>query len=347
VVKIHQERSISGFMATSVVIKDVATYHPEKVVNNEFYQKHFEKQGKDITNLLDAFGRKNRYVADYERETTLTMAIEATKRVMEKSKVKAEDLDMIVFVSGTPEYLFPTNAAYIHHAIQGKFETIVYDMNVACVGMVVAVEQVSRYMLSNPHIQRALVVGAEQMLRYARKEDPVTYASFGDGASAVILEKQEKEGEKTGFIDSHYYTNTDSCHKIVLPACGLSNLYNPEISDYDKRFKWENVNEDKGFILTASSIQNVLERHHLTPDDIKVFCLSQLSKKNIGRVAEALGQDLSKFIFVGDEFGYTGSCSPFIALNRAIEEGKLKRGDYIMFWSIGAGYTACSMLFRY
>lgn len=96
---------------------------------------------------------------------------------------------MIVFVSGTPEYFWPPNAVAIHQALGGKEEAVVYDMNAACVGMVVAVDQVSRNMLANPHIKRALVVGSEQMHRFAKEEDAVTYASFGDGAAAVLLEK--------------------------------------------------------------------------------------------------------------------------------------------------------------
>ena len=138
----------------NVKIREVAVYHPDKVQNNDFYIDHFQKQGKDITNLLDALGRENRYID--KTETTLSMAIEASKNVLAKSDLNGNDMDMIVFVSGTPEYLWPPNAVAIHHALNGKEEAIVYDMNVACVGMVVAVEQISRNMLANPHIQRAL-----------------------------------------------------------------------------------------------------------------------------------------------------------------------------------------------
>ncbi|WP_338001033.1 3-oxoacyl-[acyl-carrier-protein] synthase III C-terminal domain-containing protein [Neobacillus terrae] len=284
-------------------------------------------------------------MADYKTEATLTMAIEASKQVLNKINLTDKDLDMIVFVSGTPEYFWPPNAVDIHHALKGKEEAIVYDMNVACVGMVVAVEQVSRNMLANPQLQRALIVGSEQMHRYARKDDAVTYASFGDGASAVILEKTEDLNN--GFIDSAYKVNTESIEKIVFPACGVSKLYNAKMDDSEKRVKWENVNNNNAFTSTVHLIEKLLYRNNLTPKDIQAFCFSQLSKKNIYKIIDAFNEDSIKFPIVGTDYGYTGSASPFMAFERALNMGQVKRGDYVVFWSVSAGSTACAMLYRY
>ena len=332
-------------MTTSVTLQEVSVYHPKKVQNNDFYITHFQRQGKDIKRLLQALGRENRYVADYKKETTLTMAIEASKQVLEKSKLSGHDLDMIVFVSGTPEYFWPPNAVRIHQALQGKEQAIVYDMNAACVGMVVAVEQVSRNMLANPYIHRALVVGSEQMHRYAREDDAVTYASFGDGASAIILEKREDIDK--GFIDSIYKVNTESIDKITFPACGISKMYEANTTDFEKRIKWENVNNDNAFMSTVELIEKLLSRNNLSTKDIQAFCFSQLSRKNIYKVQEIFKEDLKKFPIVGTEYGYTGSASPFMAFERAVTTGQVKKGDYVVFWSVGAGSTACAMLYKY
>jgi 3-oxoacyl-[acyl-carrier-protein] synthase-3 len=332
-------------MTARVTLQEVSVYHPKKVQNNDFYISHFHRQGKDIKRLLESLGRENRYVADYKTETTLTMAIEASKRVLEKSQLSGQDLDMIVFVSGTPEYFWPPNAIRIHQVLRGKEQAIVYDMNVACVGMVVAVEQVSRNMLANPNIHRALVVGSEQMHRYAREDDAVTYASFGDGASAVILEKREDVDK--GFIDSIYKVNTESIDKITFPGCGVSKMFDDNITDSEKRIKWDNVNNDNAFQSTVELIEKLLTRNNLTTKDIKAFCFSQLSRKNIYKVQETFKEDINKFPIVGTEYGYTGSASPFMALERAVNTGQVKRGDYVVFWSVGAGTTACAMLYQY
>lgn len=333
-------------MSTRVAIKDVAVYHPEKAVHNDFYIEHFKRQqGKEIGRLLEALGREKRYIADYPRETTLTMAVEAAKRVLAKANLTGKDIDMVVFVSSTPEYFAPPNSVSIHHAIGGNEHAMVFDMNAACVGMIVAVEQASRMMTANPMVQRALIVASEQLHRYAREEEATTYANFGDGASAVILEKSKND--ESGFIDSAYHVNTESIDKITLPACGVSNLYRTDTSDFAKKIKWENVSNDNAFLSTVKLIEKLLQQNQLTTNEIQSFCFSQLSRKNIYKVQEALNEDMKKFPIVGTEYGYTGSASPFMALEKAVRLGEVKRGDYVVFWSVGAGTTACAMLYRY
>lgn len=332
-------------MQANVVLKELAIHLPDNILENQFFINHFQEQGKDIDRLLLALGREKRHVAEMDIETTLSMGIEASKRVLEKSGFTGRDMDMIVFVSGTPEYLWPPNSVAIHHALQGKEEAVVYDMNAACAGMVIAVEQISRNMSCNPQIQRALVIGAEQMHRFASKNDPVTYASFGDGAAAIILERNSNS--ESGFIDSAYSVKTESIEKIVLPACGVSKLYDTQTSAADKQIRWENVNNDNAFVSTIDLISKLLERNQLTVKDIKAFCFSQLSRKNILKIQEVFDTDLNKFPIVGTEYGYTGAASPFMAFERSIANGQVKRGDYVVFWSVGAGSTACATLYKY
>lgn len=332
-------------MTTSVAIKEVAIYHPENAVHNDFYIDQFQRKGQEIGRLLQSLGRESRYIADYQKETTVTMTIEAAKEVLSKASLTGKDLDMIVFVSSTPEYFAPPNSVLIHHAIGGKQEAMVFDMNAACVGMIVAVEQASRMMEGNSMIRRALIVASEQLHRYAREDEAATYANFGDGASAVILEKEEDS--LSGFMDSAYHVNTESIDKIVLPACGVSNLYDTNTLEFDKKIQWENVSNDNAFLSTVQLVEKLLNRNHLRSKDVKAFCFSQLSRKNIYKVQEALDEDLAKFPIVGTQFGYTGSASPFMALEYAVRTGQVKRGDYVVFWSVGAGTTACAMLYRY
>ncbi|OIK09601.1 3-oxoacyl-[acyl-carrier-protein] synthase III C-terminal domain-containing protein [Bacillus sp. MUM 13] len=331
-------------MAASIVLKEVSVYHPENAVNNQDYINHFNKQGSDITRLLDALGRENRYVAD-ESENALTMAVEASKIVLEKAGMTGQDMDMIVFVSGTPEYLWPPNSAAVHHVIGGKKEAVVYDMNAACAGMIIAAEQVSRNMTANPHIQRALIVGSEVMHRFSRREEAVTYASFGDGASAIILEKNENS--VSGFVDSIFSVNTESIEKIVFPACGISNMYDEQTSDFDKRVQWENVSNDRAFTSTLELIETLLKRNNLQAADVSAYCLSQLSRKNIYKIQEALNESIEKFPITGTEYGYTGAASPFMAFERSVSSGRIRRGDYVVFWSVGAGTASCALLFKY
>lgn len=331
-------------MRQNIVIKDMASYHPKDVLDNSFFLDHFRKMDNDITDLLQCLGKERRYISTIKEETVVTMGIEACRRVLKKTGLEGKDIDMLVFSSGTAEYVSPATAIIIHKEIQGKNDCIAYDLNASCVGMVVAIEQASRYMLSNPKVNRALIVGSDQMFRYARREDAVTYANFGEASSAVILEKTENT--ESGFIDSAFYTNSRSAYEIMLPACGFSKLIEDNLPEYDRRYMWE-ANASNGFSSTVDTIQKLLQDNGLTTDDIKVYCFSQLSKGNTQKICEGLNENFHKFYFIGDEYGYTGSSSPLIVFEKAIENGRVQKGDYLMFWSLGAGSTACTMLYKY
>lgn len=330
-------------MNNKIVIKDVAIYHPEKTLKNDYFIKHFKEQGNDITRLLNAIGRESRYIGN-EEETSLTMATKASVKVLEKANLSGEDLDMIVFASASPEYLAPPNSVMIHQAINGKMDTMTFDMNAGCVGMVMAVDQVCRTMMTNPYLKRALVVGSDQFFKYAREDEAPAYASFGDAAAAIILEKQDET--ESGFIDSLAYTVSEHANSVVFPASGLSNIYKEDIEKRDKLLKWESA-AGSSVSQAISAISNLLNRNSLDIDEVKLFCLSQISKKNIIQIQEGLDQPLDKFVMVGEEFGYTTVSSPFVALDRAISGGKITKGDYVVFWSVGAGQTASAMLFKY
>lgn len=329
----------------NVKIREVAIYHPENKVGNDYFLKHFEEQGKDITGLLEVTGRDTRYLSTDPNETPLTMGIEAAKRALDQSGIEAKALDMIVFSSGTPEYVQPTNALKVHHALGGKNSSIVYDMNSNCVGMVVALEQISRYMMANPHVKYAMIIGSEQMNKYSRKDEEVPYSNFGDAAAALIIERLDDFD--SGFIDSSYYTDSSMHDTIVLPAVGFSNIYRDDLDEHSKRIEWLPFNTDDAFLSAKNAIERLLKENGLTKSDVKKYFLSQFAKKNIDMIGEQLNEDESKFKFIGNEFGYTGTSSPFIALSKSIESGEIKRGDVIVFWSVGAGITSCNILFRY
>lgn len=331
-------------MKNNIRIKEIGVYHPENQVGNEEFIHHFKQQGQDVENLLKAIGRENRYIAS-DGETTVSMAIEATQKVLSKAGIKGEDLDMIVFSSGTPEYLFPPNSVIIHHAIKGKPETCVYDSNVACVGMVTIVDQVAKSMLNSPDVKYALVVGSEKMFHYSQKDNPFTYSNFGDASCAILLEKVEDAD--VGIMGSSYYTDSSVHDKVMFPACGLSNVFKEDVPLNEKLFKWENISAEQGYGKTASQIETLLQRHEIDKSNVKKYFCSQLSKRAMDRVLNELQEDLDKFYFVGDEFGYTGTTSPYIAMERAIEKAEIVRGDYVVFWSLGSGITTCAMLVRY
>ncbi|PMC40619.1 3-oxoacyl-ACP synthase [Bacillus sp. UMB0899] len=323
-------------------IHSIDIYHPTKVVDNTYFIHHFQQREKDITRFLEHMGRKNRYIIDNPEENSLTMAIEAAKRVLNKANMSGKEIDIIMFSSQIPEYTFPTNATYLHDAIGAGAHTIILDSNANCAGMTVAVDYTSRYMLTNKHVKTALIVGADYNSIISDPEDEITYSNYGDAAAAVILEKTDIE---TGFIDSIYFTDSINKDKILYPAKGLSNvLQNKEPGKY---IKWLPFDGDIALPPTFDMIQKLLERNHLQASDINCYCFSQFSLANILKIKDTFSIQDDQIVYVGDRFGYTGTSSPFLALHEAINRGTVKRGDTILFWTIGAGYQLVAMLFKY
>lgn len=315
----------------------IGMYHPDNQVSNDFYIEHFKKQGRDVTTFIESLGKKERFVAS-KNETGLTMAIQASKKALEDANLTGADIDMIVYSTQVPEYIIPTNAMLVHEALGCKSHVMVMDSNANCAGMTLAVEQTSRSMLSNPHVQRALVIGSDHLTAISHPEQEITYANQGDAACAVILEKREKEG---GFMDAIYHTYSANTEKIVYPKEGLSKQGVTGYIDFipfDPSF---------GTPIIFGLMEDILERNQLTTEDVSGFFLSQFSYGDTAKIQKHFDLPTDKMNFIGDRFGYTGTSSPFIALHEAIKEGRIKRGDHLLFWTVGAGHQFVAMLFQY
>ncbi|MCM3131566.1 ketoacyl-ACP synthase III [Paenibacillus polysaccharolyticus] len=325
-------------------IVDIDMYHPETKVHNDFYIEHFDARGVDIRGLLKALGRESRYKIDQEDENSLTMAFEATRKLLAKTGLTGQDIDLIAYASQTPEYIFPTNSLMIHHLISGAAHTICIDSNANCAGMTAAFEQVSRQMLGNPRIKRALIIGSDYVAPHASPDDPVYFANFGDAAAAVIVERDE---HAVGFIDSIYQTDTCVYQNSLFPAEGLAKLGSTGVDAGAFHVKFTPFDDSICVDAASESIRTLLTRNEIKPDEIKAACFSQLSLANIRAVSQNIGIADDIAVYIGDEFGYTSTSSPFIALQRAISSGKLHRGDKVLFWTVGAGWQNVAMVVEY
>lgn len=325
-----------------IKMKAIDVYHPKNQLNKAQYIEEFQEKGRDISNFLNIMGRENYYRINNADENSVTMAIEASKKVLKKAELTGDEIDMVIFSSQVPEYTFPSNAIFVHQAIQGKKDCIVYDNNANCAGMTIAVEQASRYMMSSPHVVRALIVGSDYLSLVANPEQEITTANFGDAACAVILEKTDEE---TGFIDAIYETDSSFKDNILYPANGFSQYMNK--GEFLGYVDWKPFDGTVSLPYTFEKIQRLLERNHYSMKDVAMCCFSQFALVNIQRIQEHFAIADEKIVYVGDEYGYTGTNSPFITMYEGIESGKIKRGDLVLFWTIGGGHEFICMLFRY
>ena len=262
---------------------------------------------------------------------------------MRRNNLTGEDIDMIIFSSQFPEYTCPSQALKIHQAINGKLDTFVMDVNVNCLGMISAVDTAIRYLKDKKQYQRALIIGSDYMTIHCSVKDEFTYPMFGDSACALIL---EKTGDTSRLIGTSYKTNSDNCDMVKYPACGGSALYKVDSAE-DIKLLWNPFETDFVPKCAKEAIDDVLKKHNLNMSDISLFCTSQFAFPMIKKISEECKVDLDKFVYIGDKYGYTGTSSPFIALYEAIKEKRIKKGDYIVLWSVAVYWTSCAMIIRY
>ena len=321
-----------------IKILGVEVSHPERCVDNNFFIEQFDKEDKDIRNLLKAYGRDKRYLGIKGIDSTLTLGINAAKKVLNSTGIKGEDIDLIVYASQFPEVTVPTQALILHNAIKGKPQCMIKDMNVNCLGMLVAFDEACRFLSTTETFSKALIVGADCMSYSCRKDDELTYPLFGDMGCAVIIEKEENYDSL--FLGSSYTTNSDEADIVKFPRYGY-------YSNRDKNILWTPF--DAGFIPNISNelFERTLKKVNLQMSDINHFCLSQFAIGLVNGVMEANKLSKEKAIYIGDKYGYTGVSSPFVAFYEAIKEGKIKRGDYVLFWSIATFWTSSSVIIKY
>lgn len=328
----------------NIIMKGTGVYIPPNKVYNDYFVEHFNKMGMNAEGLMEHLGRRKRYFAD-KNESSLSMGYNAAKNVLERIDMDPEELDMIVFASDTPEYTFPTNALKLNNMLGAKNAHTVFDINCNCIGMLTAIDVVTRYAKSKDRIKKMLVVGALHISSIVNRNDTTTYPIFGDSGAAVVLENVEEE-EPRGFLDSTLFTDASYHNKIEMPACGNSHILADSLSDEEKRLRWTPFDFDFLSDNWKEIIVRLLERNHLDIQDISHFIFSQFSDPINMLTLQKLGVQEDKYIFVGKEYGYTGVTSPIMALNR-MWDSIIEKDKYLVFCSVAAGYSTISLLYKF
>lgn len=317
-------------------------YHPEYLETNAAAIEYFEEQEISMQKIQNALGRANRYIIpENSKETSLSMAIEAAKGVLEESRLSVQDIDIIVFVTSSPEHQIPCDSIRIHHALGGKPNTMCYDINANCIGAFVALDQVSKYLTASGTAQKALIVCADKLSAILDPENPVTAFCFSDSSFAFIVEKEEDTF--SGLMDVLYHTDSSFCNAIVYPPQGYSCHSLQDLTTWDKNF------DGSGSVdFALDTISSFLERNDLKIEQIDLFLFSQLSIKNINIIRDYFQLPEEKIPFYSKELGYSGASSPFLALNQYQKNVRsIQKGEHILIWTLGAGYQAGLMLWRF
>ena len=317
----------------SINIIGVGGYLPEKILTNFDLEKIVDTTDEWITQRT---GINKRHIA--ESQSTSDLAVEAIKNAITNAKINIEDIDMIICATTTPDFTFPSTACIIQKKLHLEKPIIAFDIQAVCSGFIYAIS-VARDMMEGGKIKNAVVVGADKMSSLIDWNDRSTCVLFGDGAGAVVLQKTERQDD--GIIDYEIKAN-GNFNQILCTNGGISTTQSIGKIFMDGRGVFKHAVEKM-----TTSIKEITEKNNITIDDIALIVPHQANYRILSLVAEKLKIQYDKFILTIGEHANTSSASIPLALNVAIQQNKIKTGDYVIFEALGAGLTWGAVLVKW
>lgn len=306
-------------------IISTGSYLPEKILTNYDLEKMVDTSHDWI---FERTGINQRHIAD-ENESTVDMAYKASLKSLERSNINAEDIDMIIVATTTPERAFPSTAVLLQNKLDIK-DCFAFDINAACTGFIYALDVADKYIRNNS-INNILVVGAEKMSSLVDWSDRNTCVLFGDGAGAVIISSSNNPGIISSTIGSN------GSYKDLLTV-------NPD-SDF---IEMKGNDVFKIAVNTMGKIaRETLDQYDLKIDDVDWLIPHQANSRIINAIAKKISLPSEKIIMTVGNHGNTSAASIPLAIDYATEIGDLKKEDTILLEAFGAGFTWGSTLLKF
>lgn len=316
-------------------ITGTGSYLPAKAMSNADLEKIVDTTDEWIR---DRTGITQRHIAA-EGEFTVDLAEQAARRALEASGKNAEDLDLIIVATTTPDRIFPSTACLLQQRLDIHGCTA-FDVQAVCTGFVYALGIANNFIRAGS-AKCALVVGAETLSRIVDWKDRTTCVLFGDGAGAVIVEASNEPG----ILSSHLHADGSYEHLLNVPF-GVSNgIENLRTADAYITMKGNEV--FKVAVNTLGRIvDETLEANHLKKSDINWLVPHQANLRIIQATAKKLNMDMDHVVVTVDKHGNTSAASVPLALDTAVRDGRIKKGETVMLEAFGGGFTWGSVLLK-
>jgi 3-oxoacyl-[acyl-carrier-protein] synthase-3 len=294
--------------------------------------------------IMERTGIRERHIVD-PGVATSDLAAEAARRCLEKRGIAPTDVEVIIVATVTPDMFFPATACLVQNKIGAK-GAWGFDLSAACSGFPYALQMGAKLIESGAQ-KKVMVIGADVMSSIIDYKDRATCVIFGDGAGAVLLEPCA-EGE-IGMID--YLHEIDGSGAVSLNMPGGGSLHPPTAETVAKNMHV--VHQDGQAVYKfavrkmAEASEAVLARNGVTGKDLSLFIPHQANKRIILSTAERLGLPLERVVINIDRFGNTTAATIPMAMQTALEENRLKKGDLVLLVSVGAGFTVGATLLQW
>lgn len=279
-------------------------------------------------------GIKQRRILKKEGEGSSYLGIQAVGRLLEETGTKAEEVDLLICATSNPDYRFPSTGSVIAHKL-GLTHAYAYDIQAACAGFLVALQDGAAYIRSGMY-KKVVVVAAEKMSSMVNYADRTTCPLFGDGAGAMLLEPSE---DKVGIIDGVFHIDGEGRDHLLMKAGGSVKPASHETIDAAEHFVYQEGRAVYKHAVTdmLTSSLDVASRNGLTMDDVDWFVPHQANLRIIEAVAERSGIAPEKVLVNIEHYGNTSAASIPLCLDEY--KSRIKKGDKLILTAFGAGFT--------
>jgi len=322
-------------------ITGVTGYVPPRVMSNADLEKVVETTDSWIR---DRTGIRERHIAA-PGVAASDLAAAAAKQLLESRGMGADEIDLIVVASVTPDMLFPATACLVQHKI-GATRAWGFDLSAACSGFVYALTVGAQFVGAGTH-RNALVIGSDVMTSILDYQDRATCVLFGDGAGAALLEPTE--GNEEGILDFEHDVDGSGGQFLYMPAGG--SLHPATHETVEKKMHFVHQEGPQVFKYAVRRMAelacHLIERNGFSSRDIALVVPHQANLRIIRAMQERLGLDDSKVMVNIDRYGNTTAGTIPLGLRDAVAQRRLKKGDLVLLVAVGAGYTTGGMLMRW
>ncbi len=329
---IKNPRAKHDFIGRTCSISAVGSYVPEKVLTNTELEKRIDTTDEWITTRT---GIKERRIAG-DDEHTSDMAAHAAQRALERAEVDPAEVDLIILATITPDMPFPATACLVQEKL-GAHNAAAFDIEAACSGFVYALEIGQQFIMSRTY-NTVLVIGAEKLSSIMDWEDRNTCVLFGDGAGAAVLQNRENSH---GLLTACMGADGRKASILSQPGGGcLHPATAKTVSDRLHFLRMDGKDVFKSAVnAMATAAREALGRCELEIDRIKCIIPHQANMRILKAVGDRLGASEDQVFSNLERYGNTSAASVAIALDEAVEQGKVERGDLILLLVFGAGLT--------
>jgi 3-oxoacyl-[acyl-carrier-protein] synthase-3 len=324
-----------------VKISALGTYVPPRLLTNDDLAKMVDTNDEWI---MSRVGIKERHIVD-KGVGTSDLAAEAARRALAKRGIEASELDAIIVATVTPDMMFPATACLVQDKI-GAPNVWGFDLSAGCSQFVYALQVGAQFVQTGAH-KKVMVIGADVMSSIIDYTDRATCVLFGDGAGAVILEPSDEDS--LGLIDFMHEVDGSGGCSLYMPGGGSLNPSSHETVDKKMHYVHQDGQAVFKFAVRkmAEACVETLKRNGLTGNDIDLMIPHQANLRIISATADRLKLPKEKVVINIDRFGNTTGATIPLAMQTAIEDGRLKKGSLVLLAAVGAGFTVGTTLLRW